>query len=173
MELTEEMEGMEWCGYLLGEVDGNTAEIKDIFIPKQVAYFGTVRIDHTSLKGLENIIGTVHSHGGSSGKPSPSSSDANTLMSNHPVTLIVGKPYYCSMKVALPCNKSYSAPAKLEIIPPASAREFVAMAMLSITIPQEEKPQGHLPFLQGTYPFQQGLHPFLEDPWEGYPYGGR
>jgi len=102
---TKEMGSVEWFGYLLGKMTKKGIYINDIYIPEQEV--SVARVEVTERVTLENIVGTVHSHGFTQHQPFRSTTDKEFLAANHPVCLVTtgGDHYYCSARIKAPCGK--------------------------------------------------------------------
>lgn len=125
--ITEEMGSYEWLGYLLGKMESSVFYITDLYIPEQEVTPGSVTVKERI--NLENIIGTVHSHG--AGKGFKSSIDKEHLYANHPLFLVTGRDgsYYCEARIKAPCGHWVGTKAKVLISYPAEVENAVDEAL--------------------------------------------
>ena len=167
MLLQEAFNGVsEWLGYLLGEVgvEGGRITVDDIVIPKQKATLGSVDgIEPPEPAQIVRIVGTVHSHGHKTGKPSPSGTDTSYIGANHPLMMVVGENYHATARLKAPCGLWKVHDCTVIIRCPELA-EFIADAREKVEIAH------YVGYPYGGYGgLQQSQLPGWAD-YEGYPW---
>ena len=95
--------------------------IEDIVVPEQLASPGRVT-EVRFPEGVQNIVGTVHSHG-STKLGNFSTIDESNILANHNINILAaeGGTYKARVRAALPCGHLCSDEAKVMVVMPTSA----------------------------------------------------
>ena len=118
----EELKHSEWLAYLLGRVNGFSAQVDDLLVPSQSVTVASVAV----LETPENpaIIGTVHTHPGGLSNGF-SGTDESFILGNWPVSILAGTNGYKGIiRANLPCGAEMSLDANVQVELPPGAEGF-------------------------------------------------